>query len=92
MIPLETGAGAVVVATPLREIDQTLDRLVVVEAIVVAAVLLALLGIGWGVIRIALRPLDQMSSVANETPCVAAAVIVCSLLPDEHEFRLIVPM
>jgi len=65
VIPLETGAGAVVVATPLREIDQTLDRLVVVEAIVVAALLLALLGVGWVVIRLALRPLDQMSRVAN---------------------------
>ncbi len=66
VIPLETGAGAVVVATPLRETDQTLDRLVVVEAIVVAAILLVLLGVAWAVIRLALRPLDQMTEVANE--------------------------
>lgn len=66
VIPLENRAGAVVVATPLREIDQTLDQLVLVEAIVVAAILLALLGVGWAVIRLALRPLDQMSRVANE--------------------------
>jgi len=66
VIPLETGAGAVVVATPLRDVDQTLDRLIVVEAIVVAAVLLALTGVAWVVIRLALRPLDHMSRVANE--------------------------
>jgi two-component system OmpR family sensor kinase len=66
VIPLETGAGAVVVATPLREIDQTLDRLIVVEAVVVAAIVLALLGGAWAVIRLALRPLDQMTQVANE--------------------------
>jgi two-component system OmpR family sensor kinase len=66
VIPLETGAGAVVVATPLREVDQTLDELILVEAIVVAAILVVLVGVGWFVIRIALRPLDRMSSVANE--------------------------
>jgi two-component system OmpR family sensor kinase len=66
VIPLETGAGALVVATPLGEVDATLDRLIVVEAIVVAGVLIALVGVAWAVIRLALRPLDEMSRVANE--------------------------
>ncbi len=66
VIPLESGAGAVAVAIPLGDVDQTLDRLLIVEVIVVAAVLVMLVGVGWAVIRLALRPLDQMSRVANE--------------------------
>jgi two-component system OmpR family sensor kinase len=66
VIPLESGAGAVAVAIPLREVDQTLDRLVADEAIVVVALLVLLIGVGWVVIRVALRPLDEMSRVANE--------------------------
>jgi two-component system, OmpR family, sensor kinase len=66
VVPLESGAGAVAVAIPLRDTDEALDRLVLVEVIVVAAVLIALTGLGWAVIRLALRPLDEMSRVANE--------------------------
>jgi two-component system OmpR family sensor kinase len=66
VIPLETGAGAVVVATPLRETDETISRLIVVETIVVAGILLLLVGVAWVVIRLALRPLDHMSKVANQ--------------------------
>lgn len=66
VVPLQSGAGAVAVAVPLGDVDQSLDRLVVVEAIVVVALLIALTGLGWGVIRLALRPLDEMSRVANE--------------------------
>jgi two-component system OmpR family sensor kinase len=66
VVPLQSGAGAVAVAVPLGDVDQTLERLVLVEAIVVAALLIALTGLGWAVIRVALRPLDQMSRVANE--------------------------
>ncbi|HTX30849.1 MAG TPA: HAMP domain-containing sensor histidine kinase [Solirubrobacteraceae bacterium] len=66
VVPLDSGAGAVAVAIPLRDTDEALDRLVLVEVIVVAAVLIALTGLGWVVIRLALRPLDAMSRVANE--------------------------
>ena len=66
VVPLQSGAGAVAVAVPLRDVDQTLDRLEVVEVIVVAALLIALTGLGWAIIRFALRPLDHMSRVANE--------------------------
>ena len=62
---LASGAGTILVAIPLREVDQTLDRLVLVEALVVASVIIALVGLGWVVIRVALRPLDQMGRVAT---------------------------
>jgi two-component system OmpR family sensor kinase len=61
---LQSG-GTILVAVPLREVDQTLDRLVVVEAIVVASMIIVLVGLGWVVIRVALRPLDQMGRVAT---------------------------
>jgi two-component system, OmpR family, sensor kinase len=64
-IALESNAGTLLIAIPLREVDQTLDRLVIVEVLVVAIVILALVALGWIVIRIALRPLDQMGGVAQ---------------------------
>ncbi len=65
-LPLMTGAGTVVVALPLREVDQTLHDLIVVEALVVGGVIILLVGLGWIVIRIGLRPLRQMERVASE--------------------------
>jgi two-component system OmpR family sensor kinase len=62
---LQSGVGTILVALPLREVDQTLDELVLVEAIVVASVIIVLVGLGWIVIRVALRPLDQMGRVAT---------------------------
>jgi two-component system, OmpR family, sensor kinase len=64
-IALQSGNGTLMVAVPLRDVDQTLDQLVIVEALVVASVILVLIGLGWVVIRIALRPLDQMGTVAS---------------------------
>jgi two-component system OmpR family sensor kinase len=64
-IALESGNGTLLVAVPLRDVDQTLDQLIIVEALVVASVILVLVGLGWFVIRIALRPLDQMGRVAS---------------------------
>ncbi len=63
---LESGAGTVIVAVPLRDVDQALDRLVVDEVLVVASILVLLVGVGWLVIRVALRPLDRMASTASE--------------------------
>jgi two-component system, OmpR family, sensor kinase len=64
-LPLESGAGTLIVAVPRDEIDETLDRLVIVEALVVAAAVLLLVALGWLVIKIALRPLDQMGRAAS---------------------------
>ena len=55
-----------VVAIPLREVDETLDELLLVEGLVVGILILTLTGIGWIVIRISLRPLQQMERVASE--------------------------
>jgi two-component system, OmpR family, sensor kinase len=65
-VALDSGAGTIIVAVPLREVDQTLDELVIVEALVVAAVLIVLVGLAWAVIRVSLRPLDQIGRVAGE--------------------------
>jgi two-component system OmpR family sensor kinase len=55
-----------VVAVPLREVDQTLQRLIVVESLVGGGVILALVALGWVVIRLGLRPLERMGRVASE--------------------------
>jgi two-component system OmpR family sensor kinase len=55
-----------VIAVPLRDVDQTLQRLLLVELLVGAAVILALVVLGWIVIRVGLRPLERMGRVASE--------------------------
>ncbi len=55
-----------VVAVPLRESEQTLHRLVMVEALVAGGVILALVALGWFVIRLGLRPLERIGRVASE--------------------------
>ena len=56
----------VIVAVPLREVDDTLHRLVMVEVLVGAGVIVALVLLGWVVIRIGLRPLERIGRVASE--------------------------
>jgi two-component system OmpR family sensor kinase len=59
-------AALTVVALPLREVDDTLSRLLLVEVLVVAGTLVAL-GIGaFFVVRLGLRPLDRMAATAGE--------------------------
>jgi two-component system OmpR family sensor kinase len=64
-LALAAGSGTLVVAVPQGDIDQALDRLVLNEAVIGAVLLLVLGGIGWVVIRVALRPLAQMGRVAS---------------------------
>jgi two-component system OmpR family sensor kinase len=59
------GGGFTVVAVPLREVDQTLSRLLLVESLVVAAVLLVLGAAAWAIVRIGLLPLDRMGATAG---------------------------
>jgi two-component system OmpR family sensor kinase len=61
----DTGSGTLVIAIPLSDVGQTLTRLRNVEAIVIAAVLLALAAFAWLLIRIGLRPLDRMGATAG---------------------------
>jgi two-component system OmpR family sensor kinase len=62
-----TRAGqTLLVAVPLHEVNQTLHRLVEVELIVGGGVILALIALGWFVIRIGLRPLTRIGQTASE--------------------------
>jgi two-component system OmpR family sensor kinase len=58
--------GITVAAVPLREVDQTLSRLLLVEGLVIGGVLLAL-GLGaYFVVRLGLRPLDRIEVTAGQ--------------------------
>jgi two-component system, OmpR family, sensor kinase len=57
--------GFVVVAVPLTDVDDTLDRLLRTEAIVIAIALALLTGLSWVLVRIGLRPLDRMATTAG---------------------------
>jgi two-component system OmpR family sensor kinase len=63
--PDPSGSGTTVVAVPLREVDQTLDRLLVVEGLVIGAVLVVLGLVSWAVVRVGLLPLDRMGHTAG---------------------------
>lgn len=54
------------VAVPLGETEQTLNRLLFVEILVIAGVLLALGASAYFVVRLGLRPLDRMEVTAGE--------------------------
>ena len=54
-----------VVAVPLREVDQTLNHLLLVEALVIAGVLVALAITASFIVRLGLRPLDRMEATAG---------------------------
>jgi two-component system OmpR family sensor kinase len=65
-VPDRHDTGTTVVAVPLRDVDQTLDRLLLVEALVIAAVLAALAAMAYGVVRLGLRPLDRIALTAGK--------------------------
>ena len=54
-----------VVAIPLRATDDTLQQLLVVEAFVIAGVLIVLGLVSWVVVRVGLLPLDRMGHTAG---------------------------
>jgi two-component system, OmpR family, sensor kinase len=54
-----------VVAIPLRDVTEALHRLLLVELIVAAAVLLALAALAWYVVKLGLRPLQEMQVTAG---------------------------
>jgi two-component system OmpR family sensor kinase len=58
--------GITVAAVPLREVDQTLSRLLLVEALVIGGVLLALGVSAFFVVRLGLRPLDRIEVTAGK--------------------------
>lgn len=56
---------ATIVALPLEDTDQTLDRLIVVELVVIAAVLTLLGIVSWLLVGLGLRPLTRMGETAD---------------------------
>jgi two-component system, OmpR family, sensor kinase len=54
------------VAVPLSETQATLNRLAVIEAVVSAAVLIALALLAWWLLGVGLRPLRRMGEVADD--------------------------
>jgi two-component system, OmpR family, sensor kinase len=59
------GDDILVVAIPLGDVEQRLDRLLAVEALVVIGVLLILAAVAWAVVRVGLLPLDRMGHTAG---------------------------
>jgi two-component system, OmpR family, sensor kinase len=59
------GRGTLIVAVPLREVDQTMGRLRLIEALVSVGVLLGLGLISWWLVRRGLRPLEEMGVTAG---------------------------
>jgi two-component system, OmpR family, sensor kinase len=57
--------ATLVVAIPLEETDELLDRLLRVEALVIGGVLLLLGAAGAWLVRLGLRPLDRMGTTAG---------------------------
>ncbi|MGH2858912.1 MAG: histidine kinase dimerization/phospho-acceptor domain-containing protein, partial [Solirubrobacteraceae bacterium] len=62
----ELGRDVAIVAVPLTEVEETLGRLVRVELLVGLGVIAALIVLGWAVIRLGLRPLERIGTVASE--------------------------
>jgi two-component system OmpR family sensor kinase len=60
-----SGSGITVVAAPLTDIDEALQRLLLLEALVIVIVLLALAAVAWAVVRVGLLPLDRMGHTAG---------------------------
>jgi two-component system, OmpR family, sensor kinase len=60
-----TRAATLIVAIPLTDVDQTLHHLFLVEILVAAAVLFAMALLAWWVVRLELRPLENMGDTAG---------------------------
>jgi two-component system, OmpR family, sensor kinase len=63
--PTHDQPGTTLIAIPMRDAQQTLHRLRVVEAIVVGGVLLALGLLSLALVRVGLRPLDRIGETAG---------------------------
>jgi two-component system OmpR family sensor kinase len=59
------GGGLTVVAVPLNGVEATLNRLLLVEGLVIGGVLLALGALSWLLVRLGLRPLERIGRTAG---------------------------
>lgn len=62
---LGPGDGTIVVAMPLSDVDATLNRLLFIETAVGAAVLAAVIALALWLVRVGLRPLEQIGDTAG---------------------------
>ncbi|MGD0393403.1 MAG: HAMP domain-containing sensor histidine kinase [Acidimicrobiales bacterium] len=63
--PLPHGAGTIIVAVPLADMNSTLGQLLLIEAIVSALVLMGLGFLSWAMVRRDLRPLEEITRTAG---------------------------
>ena len=59
-------SGVTVAAVPMTDVEDTLNRLLVVEALVIGGVLVALGLLAYLVVRLGLRPLDRIEQTAGK--------------------------
>ena len=59
------GGGMTIVAIPLSGVDEQLDELLLVEALVIGFGLLLMGALGWWVVRLGLRPLERIGATAG---------------------------
>ncbi len=57
--------NTLVVAIPLNDVNSTLNRLIIIELIVSLAAIAGVCLVGWWLVRLGLRPLDQVARTAN---------------------------
>jgi two-component system OmpR family sensor kinase len=63
--PTRFGGGLTIVAIPLNGVQDRLDRLLLVEGLVIAGVLFMLAVAAWVLVRVGLRPLDRIGATAD---------------------------
>jgi two-component system OmpR family sensor kinase len=63
--PLADGSGTLIAGESLRELSSTTDQLALIDLGVSGAVLLMLLLLGYLVVRVGLRPLDEVTATAD---------------------------
>jgi two-component system OmpR family sensor kinase len=73
--------GLVLTAVPLTETSDTLNRLLLVEGLVIAAVVIALGAGAWWLVGLGLRPLDRMGATAG---AIAAGDLSQRVTPAEN--------
>jgi two-component system, OmpR family, sensor kinase len=59
------GVGLTIVAIPLNGVEERLDRLLLVEGLVIAGMLLLLAAVAWVLVRVGLRPLERIGETAD---------------------------
>jgi two-component system, OmpR family, sensor kinase len=73
--------GTVLVALPLDEVGRTLNRLLVIAAVVTGAALLAAVGLGLWLVRVGLRPLADIEDTASK---IAGGDLTQRVPEDDH--------